>query len=189
MIKFLKAQNIAQTEIHRQLYQVYVHTRLDGQHISCRSSTGRCLIIIHPIARTSCPVISICSYSSRNSCPVSVFRMTKRRRWVSHSGSNPRRLMSMTRGHTRRFHVWQMSQLLGRTQTNLAKLLLAKALLLKHARTCFLLLKIWLAYTNRAKSKSNFWHVQRAKWFLLNRAKTCSKAFLLFARLMCASYL
>ena len=31
---------------------------------------------------------------------------------------------------------------LGRAQTNLAKLLLAKALLLKHARTCFLLLKI-----------------------------------------------
>ena len=35
------------------------HTRLDGQHISCRSSAGMCLIIIHPIARTSRPVISI----------------------------------------------------------------------------------------------------------------------------------
>ena len=34
------------------------HTRLDGQHISCRRSTGKCLII-HPIARTSHPVISI----------------------------------------------------------------------------------------------------------------------------------
>ena len=71
-----------------------------------------------------------------------------------------------------------------------SKAVFGKALLLKHARTCFLLLKIWLAYTNRAKSKSTFehvWHVQRTTCFLLKRAKTCSKAFLLFARLMCAS--
>ena len=46
------------------------HTRLDGQHISCRSSAGRCLIIIHLIARTSHPVNSIFSYTSRNSCLV-----------------------------------------------------------------------------------------------------------------------
>ena len=32
------------------------HTRLDGQHISFRSSPGRCLIN-HPIARTSRPLI------------------------------------------------------------------------------------------------------------------------------------
>ena len=49
------------------------HTRIDGQHISCRSSAGRYLII-HPIARTSRPVISIFCYASRNSCPVRVFR-------------------------------------------------------------------------------------------------------------------
>ena len=56
------------------------HTQLDGQHISCRSSAGRCLII-HPIARRiSHPVISIISYTSRNSCPISIFRMTERRR-------------------------------------------------------------------------------------------------------------
>ena len=67
------------------------HTRLDSQYISCRSSAGRCLIIIYPIVWASRPVISIFSYTS-NSCPVSVsvFRMTERRRWVLHSGSNPR---------------------------------------------------------------------------------------------------
>ena len=57
VIKFLNAQSIAPNVIHRQLCQVYDHTRLDGQHISCRSSAGRCLIIILPIARTSRPVI------------------------------------------------------------------------------------------------------------------------------------
>ena len=82
MIKVLNAQRIAPNEIHRKLCQVYGHTRLDGQHISCKNSAGRCLIIIHRISRTSRPVISIFSYTSRNSCPVSVsvFRMTKRRR-------------------------------------------------------------------------------------------------------------
>ena len=43
---------------------------------------------------------------------------------------------------------------LSRAQTNLAKLLLAKALLLKHARTCFLLLKIRHgAHQSRKKQK------------------------------------
>ena len=81
MTKFLNAQIIAPIEIHRQLWQVYGLTRLDGQHISGKSSTWRCSII-HPIARTSHPVISIFSYTSRNSCSVSVsvFRMTERRR-------------------------------------------------------------------------------------------------------------
>ena len=53
------------------------HTRLNDQHISCRSSTGRCLIL-HLIARIWRPVINIFSYTSRNSCPVSVsvFRIT-----------------------------------------------------------------------------------------------------------------
>ena len=84
MIKFLTAQSITPIEIHRQLYQLYGHTRFDGQHISWRSSAGRCLII-HPIARTSRPVMSIFSYISRNSCPdiVSVYRMAEKRRWVS----------------------------------------------------------------------------------------------------------
>ena len=36
----------------------------EGQHISCRSSAGRCLII-HPVARTSSPVISIIYYTSK----------------------------------------------------------------------------------------------------------------------------
>ena len=85
MIRFLNAQSIAPNEMHRQLSQVYGHTRPNGQHISCRSSAGRCLIIIiHPIARTPRPVISTFSYSSRISCTVnvSVLRMTERQRWV-----------------------------------------------------------------------------------------------------------
>ena len=80
---FLNVQRIAPIKIHRQLGQVYGHTRLDGQHISCRSSAGRCLIIIHPISRISRPATSIFSYISSNSCLVSVCRMTERRRWVS----------------------------------------------------------------------------------------------------------
>ena len=57
------------------------NTRLDGLHNCCRSKARRCLII-HPIARISRPVLSIFSYKSRNSCPVSVnvSRMTERRR-------------------------------------------------------------------------------------------------------------
>ena len=82
MIKFLNAQSRASIEIFRQLCQVYGRTLLDGQQFSCRRSTGRCLIIS---PYTSHPVISIFSYTSRNSCPVSisVFRMTESCRWVS----------------------------------------------------------------------------------------------------------
>ena len=96
VIKFLNVQSIAPIEIHHQLCQVYGHTRLDSQHISCRSSAGRCLIIIHPITRTSRPVIFIFCYTSKNSCPVSVrvFRMTGGD--VCHSGSNRRWQTSMT---------------------------------------------------------------------------------------------
>ena len=72
VIKFFNAQSIAPFEIHCQLCQVYGHTRIDGQHFSSRSSAARYLIFIHPIARTSRPVISIFSYTSRNSCPVRV---------------------------------------------------------------------------------------------------------------------
>ena len=84
VMKFFNAQSIAPIKIH-QLCQVYGHTWLDGQHISCRSSTGRCLIIIYPIARILRPGISIFPYTSRNSFPVSisVFKMTESRKWVS----------------------------------------------------------------------------------------------------------
>ena len=84
-IKFLNAQSIVPIEIHRRLRQVYGHTRLEGQHISCRSSAGMHLTIIHPIARTSRLVISIFSYISRNYCPVSVsvFRMKGSQRRLS----------------------------------------------------------------------------------------------------------
>ena len=84
VIKFLNAQNIVPIEIHRELCHIFGHTRLDGQHISCRSSTGRCLIIIHPIARTVAQWFPS-FYFSRNSYPVSVsvFRMTERLRWAS----------------------------------------------------------------------------------------------------------
>ena len=82
------------------------HTRLDGQHISYRSSVGR-FLIIHPIARTSRSVISIFSCTSRNSFPVivSVFRVTERLRWVSHTGSNPSRQTSKTLGYKSWSHV------------------------------------------------------------------------------------
>ena len=98
VITFLNAQRIAPIEIYGQLCQVNGHTWLDDQHI-CRSLAGRCLIIIHPIARTSRPVLSIFSYTSRNSCLVNVFRMTERPRWVSHSGSNPRRQTCTRQGY------------------------------------------------------------------------------------------
>ena len=48
VIKFLNVEIIAPKENHRQLCQVYGHTRLDGPNNSCRSSAGRCLLIIHP---------------------------------------------------------------------------------------------------------------------------------------------
>ena len=92
IIEFLNAESIAPNEVHRQLYQVYSHTRLDGQHIPCRFFAWEVFNHNPPYTRTSRPVISIFSYTLRNSCPVSVsvFRMTERWRWVSHSGSNPR---------------------------------------------------------------------------------------------------
>ena len=85
VIKFFNAKSIAPIEIHHELCQVYGLTRLDGQHISCRSSAGRCLINIHSITLTSRSVIFIFSYTSINSCwiSVSVFKMRERRRWVS----------------------------------------------------------------------------------------------------------
>ena len=54
-------------------------------HLLHSGGPGRCLIIIHPIAQTSRPVIFIFSYISRNSflLTLSVFRMKERRMWVS----------------------------------------------------------------------------------------------------------
>ena len=80
VLKYLNSQSIAASEIHRQLCEVYGHTHHDNQHISCRSSAERCLIIIYPITRPSWLVISIFYYTSRNSClvSISVFKMTKR---------------------------------------------------------------------------------------------------------------
>ena len=56
------------------------HTARRSTHL-LQSSARRCLII-HFIVRTSRPLISIFSYTSGNSCPISitVFRMTARRR-------------------------------------------------------------------------------------------------------------
>ena len=111
MIKFLNAQSVSPIENHHHLRQVYGQTRLDGQHISCRSYARKCLIIIHPMALTSRPVVSIFSYTSRNSClvSVSIFRMTERRD-ECHSGFNPRRQSSMTKYTKVGPTVWQMSQ-------------------------------------------------------------------------------
>ena len=41
------------------------------------------------------------------------------------------------------------------------------------AKTCFLLLKIWLAHTNRAKSKSTFEHVLARATSKMFSSKTC----------------
>ena len=92
VIEVLKSQSIALNEIHRQLCQVYGHTRLDCQHLSNRGLAGKCLFTIHSIARTSHPVISIFSYTSRNSCLVGVSGGGDE----CDSGSNPRRQTSKT---------------------------------------------------------------------------------------------
>ena len=110
VIKFLNVQSIAPIKIHRQLCQMYGRTLLDSQHISCRSSTGRCLIIIHPIHQTSRPVISIFSYILRNSCTisVSVFKLTERQNeW--HNGSSHMWQTSTTQDAKVGPIVWQMS--------------------------------------------------------------------------------
>ena len=58
---------------------MFGHTRIDGHHI-CMNSSGMCLII-HSIAQTSRPLISIFSNTSKNSYPVSisVFRIHRGR--------------------------------------------------------------------------------------------------------------
>ena len=81
------------------------NTWLDGQHISCRSSAGRCLII-QLFARSSRPVISIFSYTSRNSCSVnvSVYRMTEAEITVT-QWSQSRPQTSTTQGYKSWSHV------------------------------------------------------------------------------------
>ena len=110
-IKFLNAQSIVPIIIHRQLCQIYGHRRLDGQHISCRNSAGRCLIHIQPIAQISCLLISIFSYPQE--IPVqsaSAFSEWQRDEDECHSGSNPRRQTSTAQDAKVGLTVWQMSQ-------------------------------------------------------------------------------
>ena len=82
VIKFLNAQSIAAIEIRQLSLSMATH----GSTVNTSPAgvrLGGCLIIIHPIARTSRPVTSIFSYTSRNFCAVSVFRLTERRKRVS----------------------------------------------------------------------------------------------------------
>ena len=51
MITFLNAQKKAPIEMHRHLFQAYVHNTARLQHITCMSAAGRVLIIIQPIAQ------------------------------------------------------------------------------------------------------------------------------------------
>ena len=95
MINILNAQSIAPIDIHRQLCQVNGHTRLDGQHIFCRSLCGMCLIIIHPIAGPHA---------------ASVFSEWQRGGDECHGGSNPGRQTSMKLDTKVGPTVWQMSQ-------------------------------------------------------------------------------
>ena len=88
VIKFLNAQSIVPIEIHCQLCQVYGHMAQRWTHLLQEFTLQ---------SRTSGPVISILSYTSRNSCPnsVSIFRI-QRSRDECHSGSNPKQQISMT---------------------------------------------------------------------------------------------
>ena len=98
LIKLFNIQSMAPIKIC-QLCQVYGHPWLDGQHISCRSSAVRRSIIIHPIARTSRPVISIFYYTSRNYCSANIaFSEWQRGGDECYSGSNPRQQTSTTQG-------------------------------------------------------------------------------------------
>ena len=97
MIKFLNAQSIAPIKISLQLCHVYAHIRLDSQHISCRSSARRCLIIIHPTARPGAQWFT--SFLIPHEIlvqSVTAFLEWKRGRGECHSGYNPRRQSSTT---------------------------------------------------------------------------------------------
>ena len=121
VIKFLNMQSIVPIEMHYQLCQVYWPNVMSKQmeyhwcrqftagwqHVYDEEHSGRLSILRKTLWSlcgntlwTSCPVISIFSYTSRNFCPVivSIFRMIERRRWVSHSGSNPRWQTYTTQG-------------------------------------------------------------------------------------------
>ena len=108
MIKFLNAQSIAPIKIHRQLYLAYGHTRL-VVHISCSSSAGRYLIMIHPTARTSCPMISI--FLTPQEIPLRsapAFSEWQRDGDGCHSGFNPRQQTSTTQDTKVGPTVWQI---------------------------------------------------------------------------------
>ena len=104
VIKFLNAQSIAPIKIHRQLCQVFGHTRLDGQHISCKSSAGRCLII-HSIARTSRQWFPFFLHLKKF-----LFWGWQRGGDECHRDSKPRRQTSTTQDTKVGLTIWQISQ-------------------------------------------------------------------------------
>ena len=86
MITFLNAQSIAPVEIHRQLCQVYGHTRLDGQHSMVSTSPAGVqwipsFLIPHEILVRS------------------AFSEWQRSGYECHCGSNPRWQTSTTQGY------------------------------------------------------------------------------------------
>ena len=111
VIKFLNAQNPTSIENHRHLCQVYGHIRLVGQHISFRSSAGRCLIIILPWTGSHAKWFTF--FLTPQEIPVrstSAFSKSQRGGNECHGGSNPRRQTSTTHDTKVGPTVWQMSQ-------------------------------------------------------------------------------
>ena len=121
-IKFLNAQRIASIESHRELCHVYGHIRLDNQHISCRISTGRCLIINRPVAGPH--VQWFPSFLTPQEILVrsaSAFSEWLRGGGECHGGSNPKRQTSTTQdtkvgptlrqlSQLRRWICWKIAQ-------------------------------------------------------------------------------
>ena len=71
------------------------HTWVDGQHISCRSSAGRCLII-HPRPNLMSSNFHLFLHLKKFLSGQSQHFQNDRQRWVSHSGYNPRQQTSTT---------------------------------------------------------------------------------------------
>ena len=89
VIKFFNPQSIAPIEIYQLLPGLWTHTARRSTHLM--QEFGWEVFNHHPIAQTSCPVIIIFSYISRNSClvRVSIFQ-NDRGGDEYHSDSNPR---------------------------------------------------------------------------------------------------
>ena len=118
MIKFLYTHIGAPNEIHRQFcqqsfpadYPLLVAQNYHGVSVAqkiVRQVGAKATDSEHKAKRMESALTklrSIFSYTSINPCPVSVsvYRMTERRRLVSHSGSNPRRQTFTTQG----FKCW-----------------------------------------------------------------------------------